>query len=448
MKCLSRVVWSEGMHLTPQHFQLQSRYFEDLLWFLNGQLHNHPWGLLSFGLDTDLIRNGSAVLSFGSGIFPDGLIFDIPDSDLRPQPLNLHEIFTPIDSDMILHIAVPQRVDQQMTTDLSDTKRTRFGVVEKVVRDETISTEEYRITLSRKNLLLLGASQIDKSLISIPIARVVRDGKGGFAIDPTFYPPLLRIGAVEDLLVRVQHMIEAIEAKILITRSGQKRTGSFEIGSSALDVASYWFLHSLCTAIPPLRNQLSARDGHPEELYLALSSLAGSLCTFALDADPSEIPAYDHLQLNAVFSRLERLIYRNLEVVVPSNTVTLNFTQTEPAIFTAPVLDERSFRRSRWILGIRSNLSESTLIRQVPSSLKICSAEGVVKLVQRALPGLELSHVPVPPSAISAQADMHYFSIASAGPCWQHILATRQVGVYLPNELGAAVFEVTIITEA
>ena len=34
------------MHLSPQHFQMQSRYFEDTLWFLIGSLRNHPWGLI------------------------------------------------------------------------------------------------------------------------------------------------------------------------------------------------------------------------------------------------------------------------------------------------------------------------------------------------------------------------------------------------------------------
>jgi type VI secretion system protein ImpJ len=33
MKFLSRVVWSGGMHLGPHHFQTQSRYFEDTLFF-------------------------------------------------------------------------------------------------------------------------------------------------------------------------------------------------------------------------------------------------------------------------------------------------------------------------------------------------------------------------------------------------------------------------------
>jgi type VI secretion system protein ImpJ len=46
-----------------------------------------------------------------------------------------------------------------------------------------------------------------------------------------------------------------------------------------------------------------------------------------------------------------------------------------------------------------------------------------------------------------AQADMHYFSISLSGACWQHILQTKQVGVYLPGDLGDATFEITIITE-
>ena len=55
--------------------------------------------------------------------------------------------------------------------------------------------------------------------------------------------------------------------------------------------------------------------------------------------------------------------------------------------------------------------------------------------------------MPQPPAVIDPQADMQYFSIAQAGPCWEHILATKQVGIYVPGELGKAFFEVTVITE-
>ena len=96
---------------------------------------------------------------------------------------------------------------------------------------------------------------------------------------------------------------------------------------------------------------------------------------------------------------------------------------------------------------MRSSLGDSTVIRMVPQIVKLCSAEGVGKLVQRALPGLELAYMQVPPSAIQQQADMHYFSINATGACWQHILQTKQVGIYIPGDLGGAEFEVTVITE-
>jgi type VI secretion system protein ImpJ len=225
-------------------------------------------------------------------------------------------------------------------------------------------------------------------------------------------------------------------------------SGRFELGTSALDVANYWFLHALCSALPSLRQHLQARRSHPEELYRDLARLAGALSTFSLEATRDEIPRYQHRELTATFREMDALIRRYLEVVAPSNSLSLQFRQVESGIFAAEVSDERCLRRSRWIFGIRSSLTDSLLLHQTPRLVKVCSAEGVAKLVQRALPGLELMHLSVPPSALHAQADMHYFSIAQNGACWQHILQTRQVGVYLPADLGNATFELTVILEA
>ncbi len=455
MRFLSRVVWSEGMHLSPQHFQTQSRYFEDCLWFLVSSIKNYPWGLVSLILDKDAIRNGLAVVRHAAGILPDGLVFEFPDSDLAPEPVSLKDLFTPTDSEIGLHLAVPARRETGLDTDLSSTGNhnlppghRRYGTFERMLRDETISTDEYPIVLGRKNLMLLSSAQIKPEHVSFPIARILRDGKGGFVADPAFLPPLLRIGVSEDLLLRAKRLADSIEEKITVTRRGKKNVGQFEAGTSALDVANYWFLHALSSALPALRQQLSVRTGHPEELYSTLAELSGSLCTFSLDSNPGAIPAYDHLNLNRVFNELEEHIRRHLEIVVPSNTVTFEFSRADQFTFSAPVVDERCLRRSRWIFGIRSDIGESSLMRMTPPLAKICSAQGVGKLVQRGLPGLELIHLPVPPTAMSAQADLTYFSISLNGPCWQHILATREVGVYMPGDLGKAVFEITVIVEA
>ena len=129
MKFLSRVVWSEGMHLGPHHFQTQSRYFEDTLWFLNSNLRQDPWGLLHFSIDTEALRNGLAILSFASGILPDGLIFDLPDCDSVPDPAHLSNLFSSIDSEIILYLAIPPRQDQGLDCDQGAGSSARYSAV-------------------------------------------------------------------------------------------------------------------------------------------------------------------------------------------------------------------------------------------------------------------------------------------------------------------------------
>ena len=447
MKFLSRVVWSEGMHLGPHHFQTQSRYFEDTLWFLNSNLRQDPWGFLHFSIDTEALSNGLAILTFASGILPDGLIFDLPDCDSVPEAAQLSGLFASTDSEIILHLAIPPRQDQGLDCDLGGGGSVRYGAVQRTLRDDAIGQGENNVSFARKNLALLSKAQLAEGTVSFPIARIFRDGKGGFASDPEFVPPCLRISACEGLVLILHRLVQAIDEKVVSTRSMRLSSGGFELGTSALDVANYWFLHALCSSLPGLRHHLLDRRSHPEEVYRDLARLAGALSTFSIEASRDEIPAYRHRDLTSTFKEMDALIRRYLEIVAPSNSVTLQFRKADNYIFAAEVKDERCLRRARWIFGVRSSVAESLLLRQTPKLVKVCSAEGVTKLVQRALPGLELMHLPVPPAALHAQADMHYFSISLSGACWQHILQTKQVGVYLPGDLGDATFEVTIITE-
>ncbi len=449
MKSLSRVVWSEGMHLGPQHFQTQSRYFEDSLWFLAAGLRRHPFGLITLSLDTEAIRNGNVILRHASGIFPDGLVFDIPDSDPAPPPVSLRDLFSPTDSEITLYLAVPRRSQRGLDCDLNGEPNSdsRYRASDRSIIDDTSGQDEYTVAFGHKNITLCIQSQLTPNSISFPITRIFRDAKGGFAVDPEYIPPCLRISANEHLLILLKRLIETLNERISTVSRGKRREGQFEVGTSSLDVANYWFLHALCSALPALQQQFHAKHNHPEQLYTDLVRLSGALCTFSLESEPSDIPAYSHLDLSTVFRTLDEHIRRHLEIVVPSNTITLDFTRSEPYVQVAEVNDERCFRRARWIFGIRSKLPESELLRLTPALVKICSAEGVTKLVQRALPGLELLHLQVPPSAISAEADMHYFSINTAGACWQHILQTKRVGIYIPGDIRDAIFEVTVILE-
>jgi type VI secretion system protein ImpJ len=449
MKLLSRVVWSEGMYLGPHHFQTQSRYFEDSTAFLIANLWHEPWGFLHLELDQKAIQNGSAVVLHASGIFPDGLAFELPNSDPPPPARNLLEVFPSTDAVLPLYLTVPARKDNGFDCDLNGaTNGARYAKMQRLLRDETNGLDEREIDLGQKNIRIATEAELTPDLQSIPLAQVMRDGRGHLVYDEEFVPACLRVSASEPLMLLIKRLLETIGEKSATISRSARRHGRFEAGTSALDVANYWFLHALHNAIPPLQHLSTTKHAHPEELFIELSRLAGTLCTFAVDSDPRALPRYNHRDPGPVFRALDAHIKRHLEIVVPSNTVTLNFQPTEPYIQEADVLDERCLRRARWILGVRSGLGESELLRLVPRLVKVCSARFVPELVKRALPGLALTHLPVPPTAIRAEVDMQYFVIETTGPCWEHILQTRKVGVYIPGEITQPEFELTVIVEA
>jgi type VI secretion system protein ImpJ len=117
-------------------------------------------------------------------------------------------------------------------------------------------------------------------------------------------------------------------------------------------------------------------------------------------------------------------------------------------MYEGEATDARCFGRSRWILAIASPIGEVELISRTPQLVKFCSQLFVPELVKRALPGLPLSHIPVPPSAISARVDTQYFMINKGGPCWDHIMQTRKIGVYVPGEIPEPHLELLVILDS
>ena len=152
--------------------------------------------------------------------------------------------------------------------------------------------------LGRKNLRLLLDTEPAGDLLTLPLARVVRDGSGHFAYDPNFVPPVLRISASERLMLLVQRLIEILDEKsATISRGAGKRTGGVLHPRDRQLLAAA--RRQLGAAL--LRHQLVAKRGHPEELFVEMSRLAGALCTFALDSHPRDLPLYDHENLSECF---------------------------------------------------------------------------------------------------------------------------------------------------
>ena len=440
------------MYLGPHHFQAQAAFFESCLNFTSSLLWFAPYGLTACELDAEALRNGVVSVVHARGIFPDGLAFHMPESDQPPEPRNISEPFPPTRDRLLVMLAVPEYHAGGANCALEDSvefveEDVRFRLEERRYTDENTGREEKPVGLAKKNIRLALETEALDGLVTLPLARVRRDGAGGFLYDDAFIPPCLQVGASERLLLIGRRLLEMLTTKGSSLRTVARGHGKLQSGLSPQQIATFWFLHAINSALAPLRHLISARYGHPEEFYTELLRLGGALCTFGLESHPKQLPLYDHMDLEGCFGALDEHIRRHLELIVPSNCLSIPLQSVSNYFYEGMVADDRCFGRSRWILSVHARIGEAELIRNTMQLVKVCSAKHVSELVRRAMPGMELMHLPAPPAAISPRVDCQYFALSKSGPCWESVMKTKRVGVYAPGEIPAPELELLVLLD-
>lgn len=110
-----RVVWEDGMHLTPQHFQAQRRYHEEQTARTLGYMMPFAFGLSAITVDDDGLRNGTFSLVQARGVLPDGTVFHLPDADEAPDPVAVAERFSPTRDAHVVYLALARGVPMRPT---------------------------------------------------------------------------------------------------------------------------------------------------------------------------------------------------------------------------------------------------------------------------------------------------------------------------------------------
>src|ERR1700693_1013892 len=178
MSFLSRVVWSEGMYIGPHHFQAQSRYFEDSTQFVTASLRRDYYGFLGCEMDAEALRNGTLALVHARGIFPDGLLFKMPEADALPAARPIADIF-PADRDKLtVYLSIVPRKASGVNCALTESAAdgARFTAQTETVRDDVSGTDEKPLRVGRKNISLVLENEVNPQAITLPVARILRSG--------------------------------------------------------------------------------------------------------------------------------------------------------------------------------------------------------------------------------------------------------------------------------
>jgi type VI secretion system protein ImpJ len=446
MKQLQPVLWSKGTFLTPQHLQLQDKFLEDSMNFRVQALNFCAWGFSELVLNQELLTEGQLAVSRASGIFPDGLVFEIPGSDQPPPSKSLAEFFDPGMNDLDIYLTVPDYKDKGLNVAAAgQTTSSRYVAEIAAIRDENTGTGEKPVQIARKNLRLLAANESREGSSVLRIANVEKTETGSFRLNPRFVPPLLEVRANDYLQGLISGILEILSAKSSQLSASRRQKNLSLADFTTADIANFWLLYTVNSNIPVLSHIFQGQRCHPEELFSALTALGASLTTFSPTIRPRDLPVYDHSNLSKVFTELDEKLRILLETVVPTNVVSLPLKHVKNTVYATSIDQDKYLNNTRMYLAVSADANDETILRSVPQLVKACSATHIEQLISKALPGIPLTYISSPPSAIPVKMKYQYFSLNQSGAAWESVTRARNFAVHVPAEIPNPQMELVIL---
>lgn len=444
MKLLQPVAWTKGAFLTPQHLQAQDAYFENLLRFCLEAVSDYPWGFIQLSIDQGQLERGFFAITKASGIFPDGLPFELPGTDPPPAPRALKDLFPAGEDAADLVLAVPAYRHSEANVSLSsNSAKLRFSINVSELRDENEGGSEKAVQLAKKNLMILTTGEAEEGYVSLSAGRVRKAGPGKYLRDPEFVPPSLQVAASSRLLAMVSELLNLLlaRASTLSADRRHRRAGLAHFGST--DIARFWLIYTINSNFPVIRHH--GKTSHPARLYEAMLSLAGSLTAFSTEIQPNQFPVYNHANPTNCFRELDGTIRRLLETVIPTFSFSFPLPRIRQFIYGMAIDPTRFLLPgvTAWI-GIRSqSVTREALWQLAPQVVKVGSRSQIDELYQQAVRGLRLKLTTEPEAA--ASGEFTYFQLDTLVDDWKRIQRAGDIAVYIPESIPDPTLELILV---
>lgn len=442
MSLYSKVVWSEGLFLQPQHFQQQDRYLERYVETRCQALAPHSWGFVELEIEHDLLNIGKLGLRRASGVFPDGTPLRMPDDDPLPAPLEIEANIR----DEVVYLALPLR--RAGGADIAEGSGLARHVVQEIEASDSTNEAGNSVVLEvgRLHARLLRASDVTGAYACIPLAHVVEcQADKKVVLSTTFMPTVLDVRAAPSLdsflheLVGLLHQRgEALSGRV----SGTARGATAEIAELLL-------LQAVNGHEPIVAHFAQAGAVHPESFYRLCVSIVGDLSTFtAVSRRPPVLPTYRHEQLRESFEPVIVALRAALSVVLEQSAVPLPIEKRKYGFSVAIVADRSLFANSMFVLAVRADLPAEDLRKQFPAQLKLGPAEQIRALVTHHLPGIPVHPVPVAPRQIPYHAGFAYFEVDRAHALWAELKTSGGLALHVAGDFPGLALELWAIRGA
>lgn len=438
MSFYSKVVWSEGLFLRPQHLQQQDRYLERYVETRCHALRGHSWGLTELEIERDLLSIGQLGLARAAGVFPDGTPFRMPDDTPLPAPLEVD----PKIRDQLMYLAVPLRQPDGPEA-LRDTQRdapVRNVITEIEARDaSSTATEPALLEIAALSARLMPERDAADGFARIPVAHVVECGADKrIVLEDRFIPTVLDVGAAQRLTTFIAELVGLLHQRGEALGARVTSTGR----SSSAEIADYLLLQAINRSEALLAHLAESGILHPEELYRFCVALAGELATFTTNSHRrSPFPRYRHERLRESFEPVVAALRAAFSAVVDPSAIPIPIAAKKYGISVATVADRTLFTTAVFVLAARAELPADDIRRRLPGLLKIAPVEKISNYVNLQVPGVPVTSLPVAPRQIPVHAGFVYFEVDQTHELWGQLATSGGVGFHVAGDVPGLALE-------
>lgn len=428
----SKVIWSEGMFLRPQHLQQLQRHVDCLVEGRTGPTSVCPWGFASVVIDEAALAMGKLAIVSARGILPDGTPFDFPSQDGAPQPLE----FPAASKDEKVLLALPLRRSAALEADIEgrdSSGLTRYAAEEIDIPDNTLaSAPAALVQVGRLRLSLMLESEATDAYATLGVARVrERRADNQLVLDKAYIAPTLAARGNGLLAAYIGEIIGLLHQRgvALASRLAQPGRGG------VAEIADFLLLQTVNRFEPVFRHLAELAVLHPATLYTHGLMLAGDLCTFSRESKrPPNFPAYAHDDLQACFGPLMADLRRSLSMVLEQNAIPIELQDRKYGVRVAVIPDAELIRSASFVLAVNAQMPGDALRARFPTQVKIGPVERIRDLVNLQLPGIALRAQPVAPRQLPYHAGFNYFELDRSGELWKQLQQSGGLAMHIAGE--------------
>lgn len=429
MSWYTKVAWTEGLFLRPQHFQQNDRYHEHLLMSRVRYASPYPWGFSYLEIDRDLAQQSKFGLRRAAGVMPDGTPFDMPaDSPLPPA------IVVPdTASQQIAWLSIPVAAANTREVDERDVESAaRFVMNAETFVDSSSALrleEEIEIAFPRMGYELRKSAK--PGYIGLGMTRILEVRDKQIVFDEKYVPPVLLCSAHPVVNGWIDRAIGWIDNKL----EELARYAADPTAGGGLQSADYFVLQLLNRHIAVLKHYGNTGYLHPERLFEELLRLVGELATFATpERRARDYPAYDQDDLENVFGPVMRDLQDFLSARLGRRAIRLEIIERANNAFISTIRDRTLFRNATFVLEVAARRPLVEIQNDFPHLFKVGPNTKMNEIVHANLPGLPLVHLPTPPPHIRAITDHVYFYLDRKSPLWPDFSTAASIGMHFSGD--------------